>query len=371
MDTAAEGTTCAIIGAGLGGIGLIAMLGLEGYRLRLCDRDETRIAALRERGGLEVEGIVAGFARLELATTELAAAVEGADVVIVVTGGNTHAEVARELAGLVQDGQAILLVQGGTGGSLIVRRALGAAGCRAEVDVAEMDNYPCSLGVLTPTRVRMTTFKQFLQVAALPAARAEAVLARLRRGIPRACAAPNLLSTGFTNMNAVLHVANMVANVGRIEAGVAYRFYADGVTPGVAHLYDALDAERLAVARAFGASVPSVPAWIEQTYGVREPSLVATMQRLTYDEGGPYQWTPTPKSLDYKYLTEDVPCGLVPMGAIGRVAGVPTPVIDGLVAVSSALLRRDFVAEGRTLERLGLAGHDAQQLRATLEHGFR
>jgi hypothetical protein len=31
----------------------------------------------------------------------------------------------------------VLLIQGNTGGSLIVRRALEDAGCRAKVDVAE------------------------------------------------------------------------------------------------------------------------------------------------------------------------------------------------------------------------------------------
>src|SRR5262245_6627256 len=135
-------STVAIIGAGLGGIALVANLGLQGYRLRLHDLDEARIAKVRDRGGLDVEGLVKGFAPLELVTPKLAPAVEGADLVIVVTGSHFHADVARGLAGVLRDGQTILLIQGGTGGSLVVRRELRAAGCRAEVDVAEMDNYP-------------------------------------------------------------------------------------------------------------------------------------------------------------------------------------------------------------------------------------
>jgi hypothetical protein len=51
-----------IIGAGLGGIALVANLGLLGYRLRLHDRDEARIAKVRERGRLDVEGLAKGFA---------------------------------------------------------------------------------------------------------------------------------------------------------------------------------------------------------------------------------------------------------------------------------------------------------------------
>src|SRR5262245_39275965 len=130
---------CAVIGAGLGGVALVANLGLAGYRMRLHDIDGTRLAALAKRGGVDVEGGVKGFAPLERVTTELADAVGGADLIIVVTGSTHHAVVAESLAKLLRDGQTILLIQGGTGGSLVVRRALREAGCRAEVDVAEMD----------------------------------------------------------------------------------------------------------------------------------------------------------------------------------------------------------------------------------------
>jgi opine dehydrogenase len=131
MSQHAGVSTVAIIGAGLGGIALVANLGLQGYRLRLHDIDEARIAKIRERGGLDVEGLVKGFAPLELVTPRLAPAVEGADLVIVVTGSHFHADVARGLAGVLRDGQTILLIQGGTGGCLVVRRELRAAGCRA------------------------------------------------------------------------------------------------------------------------------------------------------------------------------------------------------------------------------------------------
>ena len=50
----------------------------------------------------------------------------------------------------------------------------------------------------------------------------------------------------------MLHVANCVANAGRIESGDSYKFYAEGVTPAVARLYEAISAERVAVAAALG-----------------------------------------------------------------------------------------------------------------------
>jgi opine dehydrogenase len=362
--------TVAIIGAGIGGIYLAAELGIAGFKPRLHDIDDARLADVRAFGGIDVEGERGGFAAVELATSDPRAAVDGSDVIIIVTGGNAQAAVARSLAPLLRDGQIILLVQGNTGGSLIVRRALDAAGCHADVAVAEMDNYPYSCRRLAPTRIRLIVAKRWLQIAAFPGNRIAAVHSRLSPLFPQAVAAPNALYTGFTNANAMLHVANCVGNAARIESGDGFKFYAEGVTPAVARLYEAINAERVAVAAALGASVPSLEDWFERVYGVRGASLVETCQRLTYNSDGPYQATGTPSSLDHKFITEDVPTGLIPMVALGAAAGVATPAIDALVALVRNMTGRDFAAEGRTLARLGLSGMGVAEIIRVMNEGF-
>ena len=362
--------TAAIIGAGIGGVYLAAELGIAGYKLRLHDIDDARLADIRAFGGIDIEGEKAGFAAVERATTDLQSAVDGADVVIVVTGGNAQTTVARSLAPLLVDGQVILLIQGNTGGSLIMRRALDAAGCRADVAVAEMDNYPYSCRRLAPTRIRPIVAKRWLQIAAFPGNRIAAVFPRLSPLFPQAVAAPNALYTGFANANAVLHVANCVANAARIESGDGYRFYAEGVTPAVARLYQSISRERAAVAAAVGAAVPTLEDWFDRVYGVREATLVETCRRLTYNPDGPYQATGTPSSLDHKFITEDVPTGLMPMSALGTAAGVPTPAINALVTIVRSMTRNDFAAEGRSLERLGLGGMSTPEIRRVMDEGF-
>ena len=362
--------TVAIIGAGIGGLYLVAELGIAGFKLRLHDIDDAKLAEIRARGGVDVEGERGGFAAVERATTDLEPAVDRADVIIIVTGGNTQAMVARSLAPLLRDAQVILLIQGNTGGSLIVRQALDDAGCRAEIDVAEMDNYPYSCWRLGQSRIRPIVRKHWLQIATFPGNRIGAVFLRLSSLFPEAVAAPNILCTGFTNANAMLHVADCVANAGRIESGDSYKFYAEGVTPSVARLYEAINAERVAVAAALGAGVPTLADWFDRVYGVREATLVETCQRLTYNSDGPYQATGTPKSLDHKFITEDVPTGLIPMSALGKAAGVRTPAIDALIEIVRNMTGKDFATEGRTLDRLGLTGMDAPQIRGVVEEGF-
>jgi opine dehydrogenase len=108
--------TVAIIGAGIGGCYLVAELGMGGFKLRLHDIDDSRLSEIRARGGVDVEGERAGFAPIERATSDLGSAVDGADVIVVVTGGSSQAVVARSLAPLLRDGQVILPIQGNTGG---------------------------------------------------------------------------------------------------------------------------------------------------------------------------------------------------------------------------------------------------------------
>ncbi|MGD9892572.1 MAG: NAD/NADP octopine/nopaline dehydrogenase family protein, partial [Dehalococcoidia bacterium] len=336
----------------------------------LHDRDDSRLAAIRAQSGIEVENGPRSFVPIEAVTTDLAAGIDGADLIAVCTGGNGQPALARALAPLLRDGQVILLVQGNTGGSLVVRRQLAEAGCVADVDVAEIDTYPYSTARPDPVRARIVSRKRWNQIAAFPGRRGEAVMTRLGPLFPEAVLAANVLHTGLTNMNGMFHVANCVANVGRIEGGADFTFYGEGVTPAVANLYESMDAERLALAARLGVSVPSIPDWIERAFGKRAPTLAETFQRLTFDADGPYRTTPTPTTLAHPWITEDVPTGLMPMSALGVAAGVSTPAIDAVIRLACVMAGRDFVEEQRTIEAMGLAGQDAAQIRTTVDSGF-
>ena len=97
MTDRSTAKTVTIIGAGIGGIYLVAELGIAGFKLRLHDIDDSKLSEIRARGGVDVEGESRGFAAVESATTDLLSADDGADVIIVVTGGNAQAVVARSL----------------------------------------------------------------------------------------------------------------------------------------------------------------------------------------------------------------------------------------------------------------------------------
>ena len=60
-----------------------------------------------------------------------------------------------------------------------------------------------------------------------------------------------------------------------------------------------------------------------------------------------------PTQVDSRYISEDVPQGLVMLEALGKSLDVATPIVSGLIEIASAALGRDLRAEGRDSGELG------------------
>jgi opine dehydrogenase len=359
--TRTDAPTVAIVGTGVGGTEMAGYLGLAGCRVRAHDIRPTAIQGIRDRGGLEVQGAVSGFAPVEQATTNLAEAIDGADLIAVTTLNNDHDSVVSELAPLLQHGQAVCLFPGCVGGALQFRQSLERLGCRADLLLGEADNFPFTGPIVPPAGVRITSIKRRFLVAALPASDGERMVQLVRKSLPQAERATSVLQTGLGTMNPIVHVPGMLANIGWLDAGERFQFYGQGLSQSVTHIVDALGGERMAVARAYGVDVPDELGWLAGTYGLEGRSLYELIQRLHSEI---FKDSPAPPRLDHRYVTEDVPYGLVPLAELGQAAGVGMALTNALIVLASAALRRDFRSEGRTLQRMGLTNLSAEAIRS-------
>ena len=183
--TTRAGGTCAIIGAGLGGIALVANLGLLGYRLRLHDLDDGRLAKVRERGGLEVDGLVQGFAPARAGHARIWprrwTAPTSSSWSRAAPSTRTSRAPSPRRSAMARRSSSSRAAPAARSSSVRSWRAPAAA---RRVDVAEMDNFPYSLAWPEPARVRMTIVKRFLQIAALPAGRVGRRARRAAPGVP-------------------------------------------------------------------------------------------------------------------------------------------------------------------------------------------
>jgi opine dehydrogenase len=359
----------AIIGAGNGGCAAAADLTLRGFSVRLYGRSAAALAPIRERGGIEMTGVLGErFAPVTMITHDAGEAIRGADLIVLMGPTHAHGELADLVAPHINNDQILLAAPGHT--VLLIPNALRARGrsVRAYCDTATLPYIARKSG---PATVRITQAARYLIFASFPGDRTAELAERIRAVYPSIQPSQNLLETVFPYTNAIHHPPAILCNAGRVEAtGGDYYHYYDGISPAVGRLIDALDRERLAIAEALG--VRALP-FVEQFYRNGYTTQAARDTGLAFEafhQSEPDRWIGAPSSLDHRFLNEDVPFGLVLLSELGRLAKVATATIDHMIHLASAATGKDFRAHGLTLERLGLGEHDPASAIALLNHGY-
>jgi len=360
----------AVLGAGHGGCAAAADLGRRGYAVRLHARNAERLAPLRAQGGIVARGVHEGLVPIELMTTDVAEAVRGADLIMLVVPSVAHEYYARALAPLIDGSQPIFINPGHTGGGLHFLQELRHAGYRGPVRSCETVTLTYITRMEGPGIVGIYSYTRRLRFAALPGRETAALLALVKPLYPEIEPASSVLETALSNLNAVFHPGGMLMNAGWIQhTGGNFLFYREGFTDAVGRVTAAVDQERMAVAKALG--VPTRP-FLDVFY---EAGLTSQAARDSGDisraclESEPNKTIKSPASLDHRYVHEDIGYGLVPIAALGRLARVPTPTIDALVQLASLAVGIDYARDGLTLERLGLAGKSPAELMRFVEDG--
>jgi len=349
----------AILGAGNGGCAAAADLTLRGFSVRLYNRSPERLAPIRERGGIETRGVLGEhFVELEQITTDLAEAVDGASEVVLTVPISGLRFYAEHLPPLLQADQAVMLNPGHMGGGLFFSSEARRRGFSAP-NLCETATLTYACRMEGPATVGVYTASTNLPLAALPARRTDELHARMVRLFPNLVKARNVLETGLQDLNAVEHPAQTVCNAGWLEHTKGdYYFYFEGTTPAVSRVIEAVDRERLALAAALGVETRT---FIESFHSMGYTSDRALVTGSVYDamqDSLPNRTIKGPKSLDHRYLHEDVGWGLVPWIHLARAFGVPVPTMEALTHVASLVNEIDYLDEGLTLERMGLAGLD-------------
>ncbi|MDP7605138.1 MAG: NAD/NADP octopine/nopaline dehydrogenase family protein [Alphaproteobacteria bacterium] len=351
----------AILGAGHGGTAAAADLSRRGFEVRLFARRPDTLTPYIAAGGIEASfhmgGTEDGLVPVASMTSDAAQAVVGADLIMLVVPSPAHGDCARLLAPLLKPEQIVLVNPGHTGGGLHFVHELRRAGYAGEVRTCETVTLTYICRKSGPAAVDIFSYTKKLKFAAFPGRHLDALHEAVKPLYPEIVPVSSVLETGLTNVNAVFHVPGMVMNAGWIEdTGGDFLFYREGITPAVGRVTARVDAERMAVAGAL--DVPTA-GFLENFY---QAGLTTKAAMESGDisracmESEPNKVIKAPPSLDHRYMHEDVGYGLVPFAALGDLAGVATPAIDGLVHVASKLMDIPYAETGLTVEKMGLGG---------------
>ncbi len=360
-------TRFTVIGAGHGGKAMAAHLALMGFSTTLYNRTPERIAAIKELGGvdLEGEGCPHGFARLDAVTSNIVEALERTEMIMVVVPSSAHADIAKTCAPYLKDGQIVLLHPGRTCGAIEFAKVLRDNGCIADVTVAEAETFIYASRSDGPAQARIFRIKEAVPLAALPATRNRMVLDMVRQAYPQYIDGGNVLQTGLNNMGAIFHPALTLLNAGWIETTHGdFQFYIDGVSPSVARVLEVLDRERVTVAASVGIRGRTAMDWLKLAYDTTGEDL----HQAIHNQPG-YYGIQAPATLHHRYIFEDVPMSLVPIASFGQHYGVSVRGMDSIIRLACIIHKTDYWRRGRTLEKLGLAHLSVGELTQYVNEG--
>ncbi len=361
--------TFAVLGTGNSGQCFAADVALKGHSVNLAEVPAfaDNLNVIDQKGGIEISGEAgAGFARMNMITTDLKKAISGVDVIFIGGSAHAHEPFSKALAEHFEDGQFIIFTS--NFGALRFRKWMREAGVTTRVTPVETMSLLYATRAIQPGKVACLGVKAVLPTAALPCSRTEAFISKIKPVFPQFQPAENVWFTSVNNLNPIVHPPMVLFNAGRIEStgGEGWNLYADGATESVVRMMLAMDADRMAIQLTISSSGIELKHALEafySSYGLGQKSL-SEMLRQSPIHGNPA--FPAPSAVDTRYISEDLPFGLTPWSAIGRMWRIPTPTVDAVLQIASTILGRDCFSEGLTLDDLGITGMSPTEVKAIL-----
>jgi opine dehydrogenase len=353
-----------VMGAGNGGLAIAFEWAQHGHEVRLHSHPDyaRNIAPVSKSGGINAVGVLNGFAPIPVATTDAREALDGAELVFVVSPAYATEGLAALAGPHLREGMTVVVCPGSCVGSLAFKRAAGLSVRDESILVGETATLPYAVRATDEGGVHIYhRFDSGLFAAAAPRTGTQRLLDSLRQVWPDTEEAATVFQTSLQNGNPVIHPAVTILNAALIDRTHGdFKFYEEGVTPASGRLMQAVDEERLAIATALGVSILSEP-----EAGVRQGYMTEANYTTGYSKAPGFLGIRAQSQLDNRYLTEDVGYSMVFFTDLARALHVPTPTMDAVVHIASVILGRDFVAEGaRTMATMGLADLTREELLA-------
>lgn len=346
-----------IIGAGNGGCTYAAYLGKRGHEVCLYEVPELKdnLKDVIELGGFVMRGCDTGFGPVAKCTTDIQEAVTGVDYILVVTPAFAHRIIAKLAAPYLKSGQTVVLNPGSVFGAVEFLKVLRECGNQEDIVVGETSSNIFACRRYRPNDVNILGIKENMQLGCIPASQTERVVKDLNEFFPQYIPVPNVIYSSFLDINAFVHPISAILNAGRIELTKGnYDFYWGGISPGVCENMAAIDREKIEISKAIGFEQESLNDLVHGYYGHPEwPGLFDFFSHSKVHGGTPE--AKAPSTTHHRYITEDVPYGLVPLAELGKKAGVATPHMDAVITLASTFNGENYREMGRSLKNLGFA----------------
>ncbi len=353
-----------VVGGGNTAFGMAAALKLRHFEVTLFEAPEfaASIQPILAQGGIKIRGVVGeGLAEIDQVTTDPSAAIADASIVFIAVPAYGHQRMSDLIMPYLTDQQIVLLMPGNAGGALEFAKRVKDTKKRGHPLIAEASSCLFACKKDSPGGIWVRGLKQGLPVAAFPAKDTDRVVKVLQETFVEFSPACHVLETSLTNINHMVHPPGVLLNTGRVElVKEDWPFFGEGLSPSVCKVMEAIDRERVEIVSRLNLPALTLLDWLLRFYshqGMKGQTLFEAVNSSPVHSA-----SKAPHSVAYRYVTEDVPYGLVPVASIGKELGVETTALDTVISLAGLVCGKDWWSEGRTAAKMGLAGKSAKQM---------
>lgn len=330
-----------VLGMGHSGHALAADLALQGCKVTFASLLRPR----NERKCDQFNGInvtqdhESFYVPLHKVTNNIADALADSDVIMLAVPAYNQMKLAELIIPHLRHGQFVYLSS--YFGALKFAKLLKDKKSDAQVTIIEAITAIHAARSTQLGQVHILGQKDFVPIAAYPAHKIDSFFSYVSSVLPNLLPLENVLESALNNIGPILHVPMMLLNAGRIEntQGKGWNLYKDGITHAVENLITDLDAERKTIANALNLTC----------YSIKELMMGVYYKSKSEDYDCLWDWlrhSPihatdvigTPDSINHRYLTEGISCGLSPLSSIAKTLGIVTPTINATIALAFSIL---------------------------------
>lgn len=342
-----------MLGAGNGGCAVAADMSLKGHNVTLIKTSDSlhnkNFEYLKKNNGkislVEDNTIKKTF--IKTVTTDLSL-LSDSDVVIVYIQSSYHDQLIEKIIPYLRSEQILLFNPGYLSTALALKHNI-----RQNLIIAEAESSFVDCRITNPGTVKISFRNKNNPIGIFPRNKKQKAIEILNKiGYPFSYLS-SVVEAGLHNPNLIVHTVGAIMSIPRIEkTNGNYVMYHEVFTPSVWNILEKLDEEKMNILKKLGFEPL---AYVDACKIRNSPNDNRSAKEV-------FMWyalrptaVPGPKEVNSRYISEDVPQGLVMLESLGLHLNVKTPIATSLIEIASAALGRDLRKEGRTIESLGEA----------------
>lgn len=343
----------AILGAGNAGCAVGADLSLKGHQVTLIKTShamhDENFNYLLENDGKFVINEFGEISETNIyKVTRDLEEISNNEVVIIYIQTNYHKDLIKRIAKYFKDDQIILINPGYLSSAYILEY------CDKDIIIAEAQSSFIDGRIMENGYFRVGFRNVRNPIGIYPTKRKEEAIEKLDKLDERFVYLDSIIEAAIHNPNMIVHTVGSVMSIPRIEiAKEDFCMYHEAYTRENIHTWkilEKLDDEKMDVLEKLGFERLSYENACKYRNSL-DDSIDA--KEVFLDYAAMDTRAKGPVKVDSRYISEDVPEGLVMLESLGKVLDVKTPIATSLIEIASAALGRDLRENGRSVEALG------------------